>query len=268
MTLKQTVKWAGARVGLDIRRSGFRPDEERSLQRGALRQLARMGVTPATVVDVGAAHGTPALYETFPAARHLLVEPLAEFEAPLRALAAGLSDARVVMAAAGPCPGRIVLNVHPDLVGSSAYREDEDSDVNGTAREVPQVTVDELVASSRSAGPYLLKVDAQGYELDVLRGAVQVLPATEAVLLEVSLFRFFQGGPDFAEVVAFMRDLGLVAYDVLDLKYRPLDGAQSQVDIVFVPEASPLRRHHAYATPRQREEWTARVRASMSGRLS
>lgn len=268
MSVKRVVKWAAARVGLEIRRSGYRADEQRSQQRGALRQLAAMGVSPRTVVDVGAAHGTPALYETFSSARHLLVEPLAEFEARLRAVAAKLSDAVVVMAAAGPSEGSIELNVHPDLVGSSAFREDEDSDVNGDRREVRQVTVDQVVASTGSSGPYLLKVDTQGYELDVLRGATAVLADTDAVLLEVSLFRFFDGGPDLAEVVAFMRGIGFVAYDVLDLKYRPLDGAQSQVDILFVPETSVLRRHHTYATPQQRAEWTSRVRASLAGSVS
>src|SRR5690349_20367910 len=48
----------------------------------------RHGYAPATVIDVGVAAGTPVLYEAFPDAYHVLVEPLAEFEPALQALVA------------------------------------------------------------------------------------------------------------------------------------------------------------------------------------
>ena len=42
-------------------------------------------------------------------------------------------------------------------------------------------------------GPYLLKIDVQGAELDVLEGAQNLLKDTEAVVLEVSMFGFMAG---------------------------------------------------------------------------
>jgi len=101
--------------------------------------------------------------------------------------------------------------------------------------------------------PFLLKLDVQGAELDVLLGAEEILQGAEYILLEVSFFPFFTGGPLFQDILSFMRSRGLVVYDIFDLQYRPLDNALSQADIVFVKEGGLLRRHHFYATREQRE---------------
>ena len=50
--------------------------------------LRRAGIAPATVIDVGAANGTRALYEAYPDARLVLIEPLVEHEPDLQRLTA------------------------------------------------------------------------------------------------------------------------------------------------------------------------------------
>ena len=49
---------------------------------------------------------------------------------------------------------------------------------------------------------YLIKVDVQGAELDVLRGAIETLNETELVILEVSMFEFMVNLPQFYDVVS------------------------------------------------------------------
>jgi Methyltransferase FkbM domain len=89
------------------------------------------------------------------------------------------------------------------------------------------------------AGPYIIKVDVQGAELQVLAGAQRTLNETEAVILEVTLLGMMIGGPQVYDVVSRMKELGFVTYDVFGLHYRPLDNALSQVDMVFVQEPIP-----------------------------
>jgi FkbM family methyltransferase len=248
---KQLVKRVFNAFGLEIRKK--RPEEPSRLNMsGALEQLERVGLKPATVIDVGVAYQTPELYQAFPEADILLVEPLAEFEPFLQKIC-GTYKAQYVLAAAGEQAGTAVLNVHPDKVGSSLLKEVEGASVDGLPREVPVVTIDQVCADRNLKGPYVVKVDVQGAELQVLAGASETLRETEAVLLEVTLFGTMLGGPQLYDVVCRMKQLGFVLYDIYGMSYRPLDGALCQIDAVFVREHGVLRRSHAFATPGQRE---------------
>ena len=230
----------------------------RATMRGALSRASENGLKPKTVIDVGAANGTIPLYQCFPEARVILIEPLREFESALGELSKKLKTAEYFIAAAASSPGEIVLNVHPDLVGSSVFKEEEDSDVNGIERVVPAVTIDGLCEDRKTEPPYLIKIDTQGAELEVLKGAESVLRETECIIIEVSLFEFFKGGPQIYDCMDFMMARGFVAYDLFDPQYRLLDGAMSQIDIAFVQEKSRFRRFQCYATPGQRAEQNRR----------
>jgi FkbM family methyltransferase len=192
------------------------------------------------------------------------VEPLREYQPLLERLVGAHPRITYVMAAAGESSDERCINVHPDLVGSSLYREvEEGSGVNGSPRCIPTVTVDELVKKSGSAGPFLLKADVQGAELDVLRGADKTLQTTDYVLLEVSFFKFFSDGPECCDVLSAMKERGFVPYEICSFQYRPLDNALSQVDIAFVRESGLFRRQHHYATPEQRARQNEHMQAEL-----
>src|SRR5690348_8921550 len=171
-----------AEVVRNSEQRGTQAQRSRLQLKGALEHLQQLGFSPATVIDVGAGVGTPALFEVFPEARHLWVEPLEENRARLEQVARGLRQVEIIAAAACPTSGNVRLNVHPDLLGSSLYPEEEDSDVNGVERVVPGVTLDDLARERATTAPYLLKLDIQGAELDALAGAAQVLSETQAVV--------------------------------------------------------------------------------------
>lgn len=221
---------------------------------GVLRHAQQAGLRPATVIDVGTAFGTFPLYETFPKARHLLVEPMSEWEENLKAICRQYKG-EYVLAVAGDKPGRAFLNVYPYMLGSSVL----DVGAEGVRREVPSVRLDDVCRQKGLRGPYVLKIDAEGAELQVLAGASQVLRDTELVILEVSLFEFFARCPVLAEIVAAMRQVGFVVYDVVDFHYRPLDGAVAKVDLAFAPGKGFLRRSNQWGQPtaaeRERDAW-------------
>jgi FkbM family methyltransferase len=243
---------------------GRRKRNRRDRLTGVLEQLRGLDFAPATVFDVGAAFGDFArqCHAVFPDARYVLIEPLAEYGPALATALESLPGAELVRAAAAATAGEITLNVHGDLVGSSLYLEQEDSAVNGVPRTVPTVTLDGLRAERGLKPPFLVKIDVQGAELDVLAGAAQTLREADYVVLEVSFFEFFRGGPLFHDVVAFMQACGFVAYDIFGFQYRPLDGALSQADVAFVREQGPFRQHHFYATREQRQSQDRSLRRS------
>jgi FkbM family methyltransferase len=255
-SFKHLIVRAFNAVGLNVSRLQP-PTVPRASMTGGLSQLACLGFKPQTVIDVGVAFETPELYQAFPDVKILLIEPLVEFEPFLRKVCASY-NAEYVLAAAGEVPGTAVLNVHADKVGSSLF-----SDVSGggDTREVPVTTIDDVCRERNLKGPFLIKADVQGAELQVLGGAKRTLLETEAVILEVSLFGFWIGSPQFYDVIARMKDLGFVAYDFCGFLYRPIDNALCQVDVLFAREGGLLRQSHAYATSEQME---AQVREMQS----
>ena len=260
-SLQTVVKRLFGSLGYEVRK-----ENRRLGMLGCLKNAVSNGLNPKTIIDVGVAVGTPDLYGVFPNAKHLLIEPLEEYRASLDSIVNGLENASYIIAAATKHAGSIIINVHPDLVGSSLYLENEDSDVNGVQRTVPAITLDEVCHEYNANGPYMIKVDAQGAELDVLEGASRILEDTQLVILETSLFGFFDGGPQFFECVDFMKKRGFVAYDIFGEQYRPLDNAMSQVDLAFVPEQSEFRKLHFYATHEQREKQNATLGKSKTRR--
>lgn len=243
-------RWGRSRLrsaGLEVTRAGRAP--RRTLP-AVLAHAKAVGVAPASVIDVGVASGTPELYEAFPAARLLLVEPMAEWRPTLE----GIDHAAAVhveTVAAGRESGEVTLHVHRVPACSSMLGRRGGEAYAGEPRTVPAARLDDLVARHGLPGPFVVKVDVEGAELEVLGGARDVLEESQLVLLEVSFFEFVPGAAQVGDVVCAMRDLGWVAYDVYNGHLRPLDGALAMVDMAFVRADGPLRTSHDYATAEQ-----------------
>jgi len=235
------------RAGLEVSRAGRGP--RRSLPQ-VLAHVKRLGVAPATLIDVGVEAGTPELYRAFPDADLLLIEPMEEWRDHLAALG-GSRRVHVEVAAAGRSPGEATLYVHRVPALSSLLGDRVGDGQGAQARRVPVITVDAVVERHTCVPPYLLKVDVEGGELEVIAGATRVLQSSELVLLEVPLFQVVPGSPQLADVVAAMRAVGWSVYDIYDGNIRPLDEALALVDIAFAPDEGVLRARHEYATPNQ-----------------
>lgn len=246
MDLKKLARRAVHRLGYDVRRLRRGTTTTRTSIAESYDLIRSLGFRPGTIIDVGVADGTYALYSAFPDAYVLLVEPLREFEPDLKIIL-GRYRGSYVLAAAGAASGQLTFHVHSgQLHGSSLYRDTTGAQADGVERTVPVVRLDDVIKERGLRGPYLIKVDVQGAELDVLDGAPQALAEAEAVVLEVSFFAFMRGAPQFYDIVAAMKQRGFVAYDIIPGLNRPLDNALGQVDIMFVKEAGMFRRSHAY----------------------
>jgi FkbM family methyltransferase len=250
--VRTTLRRALRAGGIEVSRVGGGGGPRRTLAE-VLAHLRALGVAPATIVDVGVAQGTPELYAAFPGVPLLLVEPLAEQEEHLRALVAQRPGSAYALAAAGPQAGGLEIAVHRVPACSSVLGDRDAGGAAGSAarRVVPVVRLDDLVAEHGLAAPFLVKVDVEGAELQVLDGARATLAQTDVVLLEVSFFQLVAGGAELADVVAWMHAAGFSAYDLYAGHRRPLDGALAQVDMAFVRTDGPLRADHRYATPEQ-----------------
>ena len=79
----------------------------------------------------------------------------------------------------------------------------------------------------------LLKLDVQGFEDRVLRGAKEVLAVCTACVLEVSLDPLYEGQADFFELARLMRDSDFKYAGNLEQVYGG-DGRVVYLDAVFL----------------------------------
>jgi FkbM family methyltransferase len=98
-------------------------------------------------------------------------------------------------------------------------------------RNVRMVTIDEELSDFKACRA-LLKIDVQGYELEVLRGAKSFLQERTAfVYVEASLRELYRGQPLFPEVVEFLGNCGFVC---VRIENPTMDGTEVvQADMLF-----------------------------------
>lgn len=209
----------------------FAPDMELGLE-----AMAKLGFSPKTIVDIGAFEGnwSKLARKIWPESSLYMVEPNQEKKKHLLMIAENL-NAQLICELLGAENGQQVT-FHLMESGSSIM--EERSDVPRTTETRHLCTLDSILHDL--AAPGLLKIDAQGYELEIIKGASKILTAFEAVLLEVSIIEINKGAPLLHDVIPFMDARGFVAYDILEIHRRPLDKAMNQIDIIFINKKSTL----------------------------
>ena len=208
--------------------------------------LRARGFEPGFVVDVGANSGswTEMLKEIYPAAEVLLIEPQPEMRASLDALCARLPGLRWVEGAVGARKEVRLQTIWEDLQGSSLLpRPDAERAARAEQRPVEVFRLDDLLQEGGHPAPGLMKLDVQGFELEVLRGCPSVFGQTEVFIVETSLYAFLDDIPLLREIIAFMADSGYEVYDLAGQFRRPVDGALGQLDVVFARRRGFLRQH-------------------------
>lgn len=202
--------------------------------------LQATGFRPTTVVDIGVATDTEDLYQWFPNSNYIFVEPVKEFEPHLNELI-NRYKGHYILAAAGSYDGEIELDVSADLGGSSIFRHrladdkklEEALGIPTTVkRTVPIWRLDTIWEDLEAQGPALLKIDVQGGELEVLRGATNCLQNFEIVLLEIGLLETYIGQPVLADYIKFMNEHGYSVIDFINAGYAN-NGILMEVDAVF-----------------------------------
>lgn len=219
----------------------------RSLRARLFAQLGRAGFEPGHIVDVGAHSGAWSrdAAEHFRGCAFTLIEPQRELVPQLEAFRTEVGRCRLLIAGAGPAAGTAELTVRPaDPEASSfAISVEEAASAGLERREVEIVTLDAVCAASPFPTPDVVKIDAEGYELEVLAGATSLLGTSELLFCEVPFLSLGREGetPTFDAIVGFLRDHGYDPYDVTDLIRRPSDGALALAEVAFARRGGPLR---------------------------
>ena len=235
--IKGNVRKTLRHVGMDLVR--WRPQS--SPEAALARMLSQHCID--TVLDVGANEGQYALFlrELGFSGRIISFEPLATAHRRLQRSA--VKDASWIVpprTAIGNQEGHIQLNLASNGASSSilpmleAHRR--------AAPDVGYVGTDAVPISrlDRIAEEFLgearnifLKVDAQGFELQVLQGATELMGRIAGAQLELSLVPLYEGQALFTELIDWMRKASFSIWGILPGLADNSSGRLLQTDVVF-----------------------------------
>jgi FkbM family methyltransferase len=207
----------------------------------SLRQLVSAGLAPGTIVDVGVfRHGTPALIQAFPHAKHLLIEPVEEFTDDIHAVYGHMHDYELISAAAAKTSGSAELSLTNGMTHSTLLdrvRLDPTQWDDTQTRTVRTVTLNEVASTRQLVSPYLIKIDIDSSEKDmeVLDGVTEILDDTDCIVLEANLGGF-TGRPltSMGSRLDRLDSLGFFAWDIAEPRFK--EGVFFQCDLVFLSQ--------------------------------
>lgn len=226
------------RAGFDVTRETFR--------RYFVKALHDRGID--AVLDIGANVGQFAteLRRAGFTGRIVSVEPLAAAHAALVRAAAADPNWFVERAGAGAEPGVLTVHRAANSVSSSVlpildrHVRAASESAYVASEQVPATTVDELVKRHQlRPETSLLKIDVQGYELPVLRGAANTIDRFAAVRTELSLVPLYEGQVLLPAMLEELMRHGLELWDLERGFVDPATGRLLQADGVFLRAADP-----------------------------
>jgi len=213
----------------------------------ALERLKRNGFVPESVFDVGAYQGDFAAIclRLWPKTNVTCFEVLPTPSTRILRMADSHQNVKLIPCLLG---SEIRRNVQLNLAETASSVLAEKAHPQSASANFPMRTIDDVVENDlQGRAPGLLKMDVQGYELEVLKGATESLKSIQVILAEVNLLDIYDGVPLLAELISWLQPRGWVAYDICGLIRRPLDRALWQADMIFIPESSRLRENKNYA---------------------
>jgi FkbM family methyltransferase len=198
--------------------------------------LKKTGFTPNHIVDVGANHGTwtkEALHH-FPNAYYTLLEPQSWLKDSFQNILDTNSKIQFYPVGAGEKEGSFQFTiVDRDDSCSFRYSEEEAKAAGFKQIEIPVVTLNALLSDSQWPIPDIIKIDAEGLDIEVLKGASDFFGKTEIFMVEAGVVnKIFDNS--FLKLINFMDENNYRLFEITDLN-RPFNlGVLWLVELVFV----------------------------------
>lgn len=189
-------------------------------------------------MDIGAYVGKWSInvLEVYPNAKILMVEAQSDKVPYLEEIKKRYPTTDYAISLLSAVDGVVMLFEENETASHIAFREEAGIQYKKMATQ----TLDMLAAVKQFPLPDLLKLDVQGHEMEVLKGAKNCLAHATVCLLEITLLNLGDDTPLLVEMIAFMDQNGFQVYDISQLMRRPFDNALYQIDLFFVKKNSWL----------------------------
>lgn len=198
-----------------------------------------------TIIDVGASDGiwSRLALNFYPLAQYFLIEANPAHEQALKDFVLEYGNTQYTLAAAGDRQGgQVSFSFNSeDLYGGQASYVPQASSIT-----IPQTTLDNEIRSRKLKGPYLIKLDTHGFEIPILKGALQTLMNTEVIIVECYNFKISPECLLFYEMCEYLDQLDFRCINLVDPLWRPFDQAFWQMDLIFIRKERPEFSYSSY----------------------
>lgn len=198
--------------------------------------LKELDFIPKHIVDVGANHGswTRETLNHFPNANYTLLEPqywLKEFFQDILDIN---PKVQYYAYGAGEKEGSLSFTiVERDDSCSFRFTADEARLSGYNQIELPVISLNKLLAEKNNPIPDIIKIDAEGLDIEVLKGASDFFGKTEVFMVEAGVVnKFFDNS--FLKVLNFMNENGYRLFDITDLNRPFQPSVLWLVELVFI----------------------------------
>ena len=186
--------------------------------------LKTMNINPKVIYDIGACvlHWTRKAKEAWPSANYFLFDANEQVEPILKE-----SGHPYWIDVLTDVDGRELTfyKKTDNLGGNSYYKENTEHYSESDGVKVTGWTLDGIVNDNQWPLPDLIKIDVQGAEIDVLRGATKCLINCNDIILEAQHVDYNAGAPKDIEVFEFMKTIGFelvarITHGTIDSDYH------------------------------------------------
>ena len=169
------------------------------------------------ILDIGGADGMTAIKfnNEFKNSSVFVFEPLKDNIEVLKKNIASFSRIKLFPVALGSEKKQGQINITKRITSSSLlnintdeFKDDYMSSqlVPGNIENINIDTIDNLVGNNEHVT--IMKLDVQGYELEVLKGAVNTLKNTDLIMVELQNHKMYKNAPMYYDLDAFLRENG------------------------------------------------------------
>lgn len=240
MEIKDTIHRFSRKLGYDFRR--YTPENFPSLKRVKIIKSENINLA----LDIGASEGFYGieLRECGYTGRIISFEPLAQSYESLKIRCSKDKKWDCFNVALGDVKKEVEMSVSGHVTSSSllpmteAHISAMPPSATISKERIVLRTLDSFLGSEiKHEERIYMKIDVQGFEMLVLKGAEKILNQVVALELELSLAQLYQGGPLFIDMLKYMEELGFMVVSLNHVFSDAKTDQLLQVDGIFKRKA-------------------------------
>jgi FkbM family methyltransferase len=114
------------------------------------------------------------------------------------------------------------------LLQNSSYLKEINAEI-----KINTITLDEFIDTNSIELIDLLKVDVQGAEEKVFKGAVNSLSKIQSIIVEISLYDFYENGASFLSIEKLLVPAGFELFSILEISQNPMNGRTDWAEVLY-----------------------------------